>query len=66
MKKAAYSLNDDAETLGDNYNLRAAKKNGQVETSISDNFVYGDNVKGMEIQRFVICCFSNAFKASVS
>lgn len=62
---AAHTLNDDTETLADNYNLRAAKKNGNIEPTISDNLVYGDNVKGLTYQRFTICCFSNAFKASL-
>ena len=65
LKSAAYCLNEDSETLPDNYNLRAAKISGQIETSISENLVYGDNVKALSYQRFCICCSSNAFKASV-
>ena len=30
-KNAFYTLNDDAETLADNYYLRAAKKNGMID-----------------------------------
>jgi hypothetical protein len=30
-KNAIYTLNDDAETLADNYYLRAAKKNGMID-----------------------------------
>ena len=46
-KHAIYTLNDDSETLADNYYLRAAKKNGMIDPQYPNNYVYEDNVKGL-------------------
>ena len=65
-KNACYTLDDDLETLVDNYTLRVAKKNGMIEPKITEDMIYNDNVKALEVQRFVVSCFSNAFKASLN